>query len=205
MLSAASESRSRWSGWVMAFLVGLVLLLGGLVLGLWVAVSRAAIPVGRPAWADTATVVREVQGLNQLVTVKYVLEKVVLLEDVKWYGGSRLLLIAHGVTKAGVDLSRLEKSDLEVTGTRVRVRLPRAQMFDVYLDDRRTQVVERSTGLLREFDKDLEQEARRHAVDQIRIAARDAGILKEAEERARTQVVEWFRRAGFSEVEVGFR
>ena len=159
----------------------------------------------RPVLANTPTVVREVQGLNQLVSVKYVLEKIVILEDVKWYGGNRLLLVAHGVAKAGVDLSKLLPKDIDAAGDVIRVRLPKAQLFDVYLDDRRTQVVERSTGLLREFDKDLEQDARRMAVDQIRVAARESGILRDAEERARLQLAELFRRLGFKSVAIEFR
>jgi hypothetical protein len=38
---------------------------------------------------------------------------------------------------------------------------------------------------LRAFDKDLEQDARRQAVDSIKVAVRDSGILKDAEERER--------------------
>ncbi len=182
----------------------LALLLLGALVGIagfaWLRIGSSG-----PTLANTPTVVREVQGLNQLVSVKYVLEKVVILEDVKWYGGNRLLLIAHGIAKAGVDLSKLSARDVETSGDRIHVRLPKAQLFDVYLDDRRTQVVERSTGLLREFDKDLEQDARRMAVDQIRVAAREAGILKDAEERARLQLTDLFRRSGFNAVEIEFR
>jgi len=56
---------------------------------------------------NTATVVEQVQTLSDLVTVKYVLEKVVILEDVKWYGENRVLLLAHGIVKAGIDLKRI--------------------------------------------------------------------------------------------------
>jgi hypothetical protein len=39
--------------------------------------------------------------------------------------------------------------------------------------------------LLRSFDKDLEQNARKQAVEDINRAARNGGILKDADERAR--------------------
>lgn len=185
-------------------LLALVLLLAGALAGV-AAHGWLRGPATGPRMANTPVVLREVQGLHQLVTVKYVLEKVVILEDVKWYGGNRLLLVAHGVAKAGVDLGRLTPADIEASGSRVRVRVPRAQLFDVYLDDRHTQVLERTTGLLREFDKDLEQDARRQAVDQIRLAARDAGILKDAEDRAKSQLEALFRRGGYESVEVEFR
>ncbi|MPN51458.1 hypothetical protein SDC9_199104 [bioreactor metagenome] len=62
-------------------------------------------------------------------------------------------------------------------------------------------MVERTTGLLRVFDKDLEQTARQQAVDDIRRAARNAGIQKEADKRARLQLEVLFRQMGFTEVE----
>ena len=203
---ALISGRDKPTALLLVAVAGLALLLvflGGLVGVLGFAWLRA--PGAGPTLANTATVVREVQGMNQLVTVKYVLEKVVILEDVKWYGGNRLLLVAHGVAKAGVDLAKIGPKDVDVSGDRVRLRIPKAQLFDVYLDDRRTQVVEGTTGLLREFDKDLEQDARRTSVDQLRVAAREAGILRDAEERARGQLTELFRRAGFTTVEIEVR
>jgi ribosome recycling factor len=55
--------------------------------------------------------------------------------------------------------------------------------------------------LLRAFDKDLEQTARRNAVDDIARAARKAGILEDADKRARAELQSFFKRAGFESVE----
>ena len=165
-------------------------------LGLGWGVRRWAAGGGGPEVYNTLTVVRQVQTLSQLVTVKYVMEKVVVMEDVKWFGESRVLLVASGVVKAGVDLSRLKPEDVQVTEKKIAIRLPAAQITDAYLDDRQTRVVERTTGLLRTFDKDLEQTARQMAVDDIRRGARSAGILKDADERARVQVQNLFEQMG---------
>ncbi len=151
----------------------------------------------------TSTVLQQVQTLSQLVTVKYVMEKVVVLEDVKWYpgGDNRVLMLAHGIVKAGVDLGRIQPADVTVSGKTVSIRLPPAQITDLYLDDRQTRIIERTTGLLRTFDKDLEQTARQYAVNDIRRAARTAGILKDAEERAKAQLTGLFTQMGFEVVE----
>jgi len=130
------------------------------------------------------------------------MEKVVVLEDVKWFGENRVLLVAHGVVKAGVGFDRMKPEDLSVSGRKISVRLPPAQITDAYLDDKQTRVVGRSTGLLRVFDKDLEQAARQNAVDDIRRAARTAGILQDAEERAQAQVKNLCRRLGFKEIKI---
>jgi hypothetical protein len=88
-----------------------------------------------------------------------------------------------------------------VSGKKIAIKLPPPQITDAYLDDKQTQVIERTTGLLRVFDKNLEQTARQNAIDDIRRAARNSGILKDAEERARAQLTSLCRRLGFEEVE----
>ena len=181
-------------------LVGLLLVFG---VGLWLGSSvwNSLGPGSGTRTYNTATVLKQVQTLSQLVTVKYVMEKVVVLEDVKWFGENRVLLVAHGIVKAGVDFSDLQPQDLQVSATRIAIRLPRAQITDTYLDDNQTRVIERSTGLLRLFDKDLEQTARQNAVADIRRAARTAGILKDADERAQAQLKSLFLQMGFQQVE----
>jgi hypothetical protein len=150
-----------------------------------------------PKIQSTATIVQQVQTLSELVTVKYVLEKVVILDDIKWYGENRVLLVAHGIVKAGVDLQEIKPEDVRVEDKKILLKLPRARITDVYLDDQKTRVVDRSTGLLRAFDKDLEQNARRQAVEDLRIAARSNRIYEDAEERARLQLANLFHQLGY--------
>lgn len=183
--------------------MGLLLAIGagvGLLIG-FVLPRLAGLRSG-PTVLNTATVLKQVQTLSQLVTVKYVMEKVVILEDVRWYGESRVLLVAHGIVKAGVDLSTIKPADLRISGQRISIKLPPAALSDVYLDDSKTQVIEHKTGVLRTFDKDLQQGARKQAVDDIRRAARQSGIIEDAAERARKQLEGLFLQLGFTDVEV---
>ena len=178
-------------------ILGLVLAIGAgvalFVALLWVPLPLSSAP---PRIQNTATMLKQVQTLSQLVTVKYVLEKVVILEDIKWYGENRVLLVAHGVVKAGVDLQEIKPEDVRVDDKKVVVKLPPARITDVYLDDKKTRVVDRTTGLLRAFDKDLEQSARRQAVEDLSISARFNGINGDAEERARLQLTNLFHQLG---------
>ena len=150
---------------------------------------------------NTTSVIHEVQSLSDLVTIKYVMEKVVLLQDVKWSGENRVLLLAHGVVKAGIDLKRLKPEDVTITEKKISIHLPPSQITDAYLDDKASQVIDHTTGLLRTFDKDLEQAARQNAVDDIARAARQAGILGDAEKRGKTELENLLKRAGFEQVE----
>jgi hypothetical protein len=124
-----------------------------------------------------------------------------VLEDVKWYGESRVLLLAHGVVKAGIDLKNLQPADVKISGKKIIVHLPTPIITDAYLDERQTQVIDHTTGLLREFDKDLEQTARKTAVADLRMAAKQNGILNDADERARLELALFFHQAGYEQVE----
>src|SRR5690242_8129079 len=183
------------------------------IVGLALAIAAGVVLFGALLWLrqplfrtppkiqNTATILKQVQTLDDLVTVKYVLEKVVILEDVKWYGENRVLLVAHGVVKAGIDLKRITPGDVTIDDKKIVMRLPPPQITDAYLDEPKSQVVDHTTGLLRAFDKDLEQTARQNAVDDIRRAARNDGILDEADKRARLELELFLRQAGFQQVE----
>ena len=157
---------------------------------------------------NTPVLLQQVQTLSDLVTVKYVLERVEVWDDPPAgvlaqfvAGNNRILLLAHGVVKAGVDLGELKAEDLRVQGNTIWINLPPAHITDAYLDDQETKVVERTTGFLRTFDKDLEQNIRRAAVEDLRLAAGRGGILGDADERARKQLARFFKMMGFEKVE----
>ena len=179
--------------------LGVLLLLCGVLLGLWL--HRARRTENPPVLRDTANLITQIQPLAQLVTMKYVVEKVVVFEDPKWFGESRVILVAHGIVKAGVDLGQLKPGDIRIEGGKVHLHLPPAKITDLYLDDHKTEVIDRTTGLLRQFDKNLEQQARRAALDHIKLAARSSGILREAEDRAQLQLGLLFQQLGYGTAE----
>jgi hypothetical protein len=153
---------------------------------------------------NTSTILQQVQTLSELVTVKYVMEKVVIQEDPPQNSIRRLLpddtrviLVAHGIVKAGVDLGKMQPGDLRLSGKQVTLALPKAQITDAYLDEKQTKIIEHNTSFLRDFNKDLEQTARMNAVEDIRRAARSSGILKDADDRARAQLKYFFQQLGF--------
>ena len=194
----------------------LALVAGSFVIGLMIALGFAVLIVRRtadPKFANTATVVLQIQSLSELVTVKYVLEKVVMAESPKTTTlqnllpgqDDKIILLAHGIVKAGVDLGQLKPEDVQISGEKIRIQLPRAFVTDGYLDENATQVLDRKTGLLRSLDKKLEQQARQEAQTQIRRAARESGIEREANERAQEQLAKFLKTFGFQEVEISTR
>ena len=181
---------------VLIFFLVLIIFVVGILLGVKYAEKKGS----SIHEEDTDTVVEQIQTLSDLVTVKYVVEKVVVLDDVKWYGENRVLLLAHGVVKAGIDLKRLKPGDVKVSGKTIYVHLPPPQLTDAYLDDQKSKVIDHSTGLLRDFDKDLEQTAREEAVLDVRRAAINNGILDDASERAQLELALFLHQAGYEQV-----
>jgi hypothetical protein len=186
------------------------LLIGiGLVFMLWVGlkIGRHFSSQGPRRMYDTPVLLQQVQTLSELVTVKYVVEKIEIWDDPPsgWRqfvaGDNRILLLARGVVKAGVDFSKLKPNDIKVQGKTIWINLPPARITDAYLDDKETKVIERTTGFLRSFDKDLEQNVRLTAVNDMRQSASRGGIVKDANDRARAQLVSFFRLMGFERVE----
>ena len=116
-------------------------------------------------------------------------------------GDNKVLLLAQGIVKAGIDLKKISPDDVTISGKALTITLPKPEITDAYLDDAQTRVIERTTGFLRSLDKDLEQTTRQNAVDDIRRAAQQSGILNDANDRARQELRAFFQQAGFDPVE----
>jgi hypothetical protein len=175
--------------------------------GLWNRV--ASLLTGRSTRIDVSspTVVERIRQLSRLETVVYSLDKIVEGERQSAYlpnflVGEKLLLVANGEVLAGVDLSQLKPGDVTVKGDAVEVRLPAAQVLSTRIDNARTHVYSRETGLLVNADLNLESEVRQAAEQQIAQAALDDGILDKARQNARTSVTALLYGLGFHTVDV---
>lgn len=181
-------------------------IIAGLVVTFWFVLPSLSRLSSTPRIRSTPVILQQVQTLSQLVTVKWVMEKVVICDDPATLsflplGESRVLLVAHGIVNAGINMGEIKEEDIQITKNKITLKLPPARVFDTYLDDKLTQVIDYKKGLLRSFNKDLEQNARQQAVLDINRAAREGGILKDADERARTQLTNLFHQLGFEEVQ----
>jgi len=153
---------------------------------------------------DPVTIIREVRSLARLETIHYTVEKVITAEigqgDLKFLFGDRLLLVAHGYVIAGVDLAKLEDDDLEIKGSTLYVNLPEPEIFVATLENDRSYVYDRDTGLLRREDLTLETLARQAAETEIRKAALEDGIIEQARTNAENYLDRLLRKLGYDEV-----
>jgi hypothetical protein len=113
-----------------------------------------------------------------------------------------LLLVVHGEVIAGVALGGVLSGDVTVSGDKVTIRLPAAEVFTTNLDNSKTRVYSRETGLLSSTDPFLESEVRQEAVRQLTEAALQDGILKTAADNGRATIAGLLRGLGFRDVNV---
>jgi Protein of unknown function (DUF4230) len=115
--------------------------------------------------------------------------------------GDKLLLLVHGEVIAGIDFAALSQSAVQVEGRSVRLHLPEAQVLTTRLDNDKTRVYSRETGLLVPTDPDLESQVRQEAEHQLQAAALADGILQTAQKNARLTVTSLLQGMGFEKVE----
>jgi Protein of unknown function (DUF4230) len=208
------KRQRSWMGWILGLLAGAVLTVILLGAGLWMATGyglyhlistlrsgRAQINVDQP------TVVRQIQQLQKLETVSYTMDKIISGEHAnaylpKFLAGDRLLLVVHGEVVGGINLAELQPGDVEVHERKVSIRLPAAEVFSTRIDNAKTRVYSRDTGLFSSPDPNLETEVREAAERQLRQSALDDGILQKASDNARSTVSGMLAGLGFSEVDI---
>lgn len=216
MTTQYSSGRSSSSGPFFAMLLSI--LLGAAVVIVFMRHATSGIPArlaalvtGRTTTIDTSVpaVVQKIQRLQRLETVVYSLDTVVegnkssmVLPDL--LAGDRLLLIVHGQSVAGIDLSKLRPEDVRIDSAThaIHVSLPPSELFSTALDNQHTRVYARSTGLLVPADQNLETETRARAQSQLQKAALDDGILDAATKNARATVTSVLYGLGFQQVDV---
>jgi len=198
----------------LSLLLGLVLGLCAFVLfvrhatkGAWD--DFAAKITGRSLSVDTSlpTVVNKIQRLERLETVVYNMDKVVegsrenaYLPD--FLVGDKLLLVVHGQTIAGLDLSHLQASDIQIQNHSIHVHLPQPEIFATTIDNAKTRVYSRETGLFVAADPNLETEVRAKAQQDLQQSAIADGILDTARKNARATLTTMLLGLGFEQVEV---
>jgi hypothetical protein len=154
---------------------------------------------------DQPTVVRQIQRLQKLETVSYTMDKIIggARDNAylpKFLAGDRILLVVHGEVVAGVNLANIKPSDVTVQGHGISLHLPPAEVFSTRIDNAKSRVYSRDTGLFSSPDANLESEVREEAERQLQQAALVDGILKSADQNARSTVSGMLTGLGFTQV-----
>jgi uncharacterized protein DUF4230 len=157
---------------------------------------------------DAPAMVREIQGLSELVSVKYTVQKVVGLEEKKNpVGTEKMLLIVQAQVLAGVDLAALPPGAIKISAhNEIKLALPPPRIFHILIDDNQTKVWDRQITWWTPWvspDPDLERQARLAANESVKQAALDMGILDQARRNAETVIRNLLQTLGAKSVTLG--
>lgn len=157
---------------------------------------------------DPVTYINEIRALARLETIQYSVEKVITAEQgqgtFSFLFGDKLLFVAHGVVIAGIDMEKIGPEDMRFENGVLYVTLPPAEVFIATLDNEKSYVYDRETGILTNGVQDLETLARQAAEQEILNAALEDGILEQAERNAELYLLRFFNSLGFDNVILAF-
>jgi len=154
---------------------------------------------------DAPAVLKQIQALQELATVKHTLQKVIGLEERKVpFGSENVMMVVLAHVKAGVDLQAVTAQDVHLAADKqITLRLPPAKILDIYIDDKETKVYQRSKTWWTPWvpnNPALEQQARQAALESVQLAATQSGILSNAQHNAETALRAFLQSAGFQSV-----
>jgi Protein of unknown function (DUF4230) len=210
---SAPRRKPRFSG-ILGIFLGIILAIAVIASAVWLTTGvgllhllglfrsgQTSINVSQP------TVVRQIQQLQRLETVTYTMDKIISGERdnpylPKFLAGDRLLLVVHGQVIGGVDLAKVQPADVIVRGQSITFHVPQAEIFSTLIDNARTRVYSRDTGLFTSPDPNLESEVREEAERQLQQAALQDGILKTADQNAHNTLASMLKGFGFAQVEI---
>ena len=137
-------------------------------------------------------ILQQVRGVSELTTAVLSMESVVPTHRDRTLGTyvigtTRLLYIAHGEVRAGIDLSQLTHDDITIQGDTVQIQLPPPIILDRKIDVERSQIYDYDRGFLGlgpDAVAELQTLAQRETLDDLIDAACDHQLLEQANERA---------------------
>jgi hypothetical protein len=127
--------------------------------------------ISKPIVEPGSLIVRQVRDVSELTTAMFEMDAVVPVSEKGRIGESKLLYIAHGNVRVGVDLSEFQTNDVQVEGDKISVTLPALKVLDSKLN----------------LDH-LQAQAQREAIKKVEEAACQNWLIKTASDRVEKTV-----------------
>lgn len=164
-------------------------------------------PTPTPQIDVRAVIVKQVRNASELTTAIYSMETIVAQSQARellgvQVGETKMIYVAYGEVRAGVDLSEIDVNDVRVISDTVIIRLPPPKLLDAKIDVERSYVYDFDKSLFGPVDPAMQSRAEQLALAKIRRAACENAILEEANNRAAIAVRALLEAASFRNVEV---
>ncbi len=115
--------------------------------------------------------------------------------------GEKLLFVGHGLVIAGIDMEKIQPSDLRMGGDILYVRLPPSEIFVATLDNEKSYVYDQKRGPMASTDVSLETTCRQAAEEKIRQSVLEDGILQQAQANAENYLFKFFSSLGYKTIQ----
>ncbi len=155
--------------------------------------------------------VGKITSLTELGTVEYVVTKIVKANDnATWYkfGDRKILFSCKAILKAGIDLSKLEDSDIKanIEKKSISITLPGAELLSVNLKPENIKLIYEKTSITRSSFSNKERDAiLAQGEADILKSVPDMGIFDDAENNAKLFLEAFLKQAGFTNVNIEFK
>jgi uncharacterized protein DUF4230 len=150
---------------------------------------------------DPVTYINDIRALSRLETIQYSVEKVITGETgggtFQTLFGDKILFVGHGTVIAGIDMEKIQPGDMHYENGVLTVKLPPTEVLVATLDNEKSYVYDRQTGVLTKPDPNLETLVRQRAEEEILKAALEDGILEHAKDNAQAYLIKFFAALGF--------
>lgn len=196
--------------------INLVILL--ILLGIWRTSDRAMSFLGNlfvrspvvPQVETYTPILQRIKNIQELTTTVQIMETIVPTSADRKFGEfslatTRLLYIARGEIRAGVDLSELKDTDIKVNNQIIEIDLPPAKILDSKIDVNYSRVYDYDRGFLNlgpDVAPQLQTLAQRKTLTKIVNTACNEGILNNANLKAQKTIAQLLKVSGYAQVKV---
>ncbi|MEM8829365.1 MAG: DUF4230 domain-containing protein [Cyanobacteria bacterium P01_G01_bin.19] len=217
-MKTSNVSMPFWQQLILLSLGGTMSIALLVVLGLWQTGDRALnffSSLLKPQQAkleinNSSLIVNRLQDLQELTTTVQRMEKIVPTSADRKLGDipiatTRLLYIAQGEVRAGIDLSQLTSQDIKIEDRRISINLPSARILDSKIDVDNSRVYDYDRGFLNlgpDVAPELQTLAQRNTLQEIVRTACSENILNTANLQAKTTISQLLTDLGYSQVMV---
>ena len=155
-------------------------------------------------------IVQRIKSMQELTTTVQTVETIVPASADRKLGDislatTRLLYIARGEIRAGVNLGELTNTDIKVSNNKIEINLPPAKILDSKIDVNHSRVYDYDRGFLNlgpDVAPQLQTLAQRKTLTEIVNTACSDGILTTANTRAKETITQLLINTGYQQVKI---
>ena len=189
-----------------------------LLLGIWRTSDRTLNFIGNlftrspiePQVEAIEPIVQRIKSIQELATTVQTMETIVPTSADRKLGDislatTRLLYIARGEIRAGVDLSELTDTDVRASNNKIEIDLPSAKILDSKIDVNNSRVYDYDRGFFNlgpDVAPQLQTLAQRKTLIKLVDIACNEGILNSANIKAQKTVSQLLTISGYQQVKV---